>query len=204
MLGHIHIVTWYWFLSIPMRFLLLFFAGGSRGCEGGQRGIRHQTQMVLSTDTSNFCGHNQVFTSKDRSSGQLLSAGYNHNARLQACSMGKSFLVFKNNIKTGRHDNLFLLFIWLYCVACGIFVLWPRIEPRPWQWKHRVLTTGPPGNSQEMIISRQQNPPRSLLNITCALLKCYDTSSQIKGMQITVTCWISELLNFFFRGERRK
>ena len=26
--------------------------------------------------------------------------------------------------------------------------LWPGIEPMPRQWKHQVLTTGPPGNSQ--------------------------------------------------------
>ena len=26
-------------------------------------------------------------------------------------------------------------------------------EPRPWQWKPRVLTTGPPGNFQEMYMS---------------------------------------------------
>ena len=32
-------------------------------------------------------------------------------------------------------------------VACGILVPWPGIEPWPWQWKCRVLTTGPPGNS---------------------------------------------------------
>ena len=204
MLGHIHIVTWYWFLPIPMRFLLLFFGGWAEGVRvgRGESDTRHRWFCLQTHQIS--VGTTKFLLQRDRSSGQLLSAGYSHNARLQACSMGKSFLVFKNNIKTGRHDNLFLLFIWLYCVACGIFVLWPGIEPWPWQWKHRVLTTGPPGNSQEMIISRQQSPPRSLLNITCALLQCYDTSSQIKGMQITVTCWISELFNFFFRGERRK
>ena len=33
--------------------------------------------------------------------------------------------------------------------ACGILVPLPRIEPRPWQWKRRILTTGLPGNSQD-------------------------------------------------------
>ena len=33
---------------------------------------------------------------------------------------------------------------------CGILVSLPPpwIETWPWQWKHGVLTTGPPGNSQ--------------------------------------------------------
>ena len=32
------------------------------------------------------------------------------------------------------------------CMAFGILVPWPGIEPRSWQWKCWVLTTGPPGN----------------------------------------------------------
>ena len=36
------------------------------------------------------------------------------------------------------------------CVACGILVPWPGIEQRPWQWKCRVLITGPPGNSPKI------------------------------------------------------
>ena len=48
---------------------------------------------------------------------------------------------------------LFVCF-WLCCVACGILVPWPGIEPGPQQWKHRVLTTGPPGNSQGSSVLR--------------------------------------------------
>ena len=33
--------------------------------------------------------------------------------------------------------------------ACRILVLWPGIEPGPWQWKCWGLTTGPPMSSQE-------------------------------------------------------
>ena len=163
MLGHIHIVTWHWFLSTPVRFLLLFFF--LRGAVGvsvgrGESDTRHRWFCLQTHPIS--VGTTKFLLQRDRSSGQLLSAGYNHSARLQTCSMGKSFLVFKNNIKTGQSDHLFLLFIWLYWVACGLFVLWPGIEPRPWQWKHRTLTTGPPGNSQEMIISRES---KTLLGI---------------------------------------
>ena len=35
--------------------------------------------------------------------------------------------------------------------ACGILVSWPGIEPGPWQWKYRALTTGPPGNSLSLL-----------------------------------------------------
>ena len=31
-------------------------------------------------------------------------------------------------------------FFWPPCAACGILVPQPGIEPRPWQWKHQVLT----------------------------------------------------------------
>ena len=41
----------------------------------------------------------------------------------------------------------FFFFFWLHHVACRILVPQPRMEPGPWQWKHRVLTTGPPWNS---------------------------------------------------------
>ena len=35
-------------------------------------------------------------------------------------------------------------FIFFHCTACGILVPRPGTEPGPWQWKCRVLTTGPP------------------------------------------------------------
>ena len=41
---------------------------------------------------------------------------------------------------------LFSFSFWPHHSPCRILVLWPGIEPRPQQWKHRVLTTGPPGN----------------------------------------------------------
>ena len=51
----------------------------------------------------------------------------------------------------------YFLFIWLWwvsVVACGFFscgmwdlVSWPPNEPRPPDWEHRVLATGPPGKS---------------------------------------------------------
>ena len=39
-----------------------------------------------------------------------------------------------------------LFFIWLHSTMCGLFVPLPGIEPGPWQWKLRVLTTGPWGD----------------------------------------------------------
>ena len=35
-----------------------------------------------------------------------------------------------------------------YRAACRILVPQPGIEPGLWQWKHRILTTGPSGNFQ--------------------------------------------------------
>ena len=43
---------------------------------------------------------------------------------------------------------LFFVFYWPWQVACGISVFHPGIEPEPLQWKHWILTTRPPGNSQ--------------------------------------------------------
>ena len=40
--------------------------------------------------------------------------------------------------------------------ACGILLPWPGIEPGPQQWKHRVLTTGLPGNSPQNIFNYNQ------------------------------------------------
>ena len=42
---------------------------------------------------------------------------------------------------------LFYFTLWLRRTACVILIPQKGIEPRPPQWKHRVLTTGPPGNS---------------------------------------------------------
>ena len=43
------------------------------------------------------------------------------------------------------------LFFWPHHAACSILVPQPGIEPGPQQWKRRVLTTGPPGNSRKCL-----------------------------------------------------
>ena len=40
---------------------------------------------------------------------------------------------------------------WPHCVACGILVPRPEIEPGSWHWKCWALTSGPPGSSQKRI-----------------------------------------------------
>ena len=47
-------------------------------------------------------------------------------------------------------------FFWLHCLACGILVPWPGIEPEPPALECRVLTTGPPGNLFNSIIMLSQ------------------------------------------------
>ena len=41
----------------------------------------------------------------------------------------------------------FIFFFWPGCMACGILVPDQGSNPRPLLWKHRILTTGPPGKS---------------------------------------------------------
>ena len=43
------------------------------------------------------------------------------------------------------------------CVACRILVPSPGIEPGPPQWKHQVLTPGPPGNSPIFMFDQYQH-----------------------------------------------
>ena len=45
-----------------------------------------------------------------------------------------------------------LLLFWLHYAARRISVLWPRIEPRPWQWKHQILTIRQPGNLRYLFL----------------------------------------------------
>ena len=44
-------------------------------------------------------------------------------------------------------------FFWPYHVACKILVPDHVLNPCPQQWTHRILTTGPPGNSQDLMYS---------------------------------------------------
>ena len=39
----------------------------------------------------------------------------------------------------------------LYCTACGILVHQPGIKCEPQHWKHRILTSGLPGNLKKQI-----------------------------------------------------
>ena len=51
----------------------------------------------------------------------------------------------------------FLVF-WLCCVACGILVPWPGMEPVPLHCKCRVLTTGLPGKSCSVVFQKSWSP----------------------------------------------
>ena len=65
-------------------------------------------------------------------------------------SMSVSLFLFYRYVHLYRILVLVFLFVclfWPSLEACGIPVPWPEIEPRPWQWKRQVLTTGLPGNS---------------------------------------------------------
>ena len=55
--------------------------------------------------------------------------------------------------KMGIEIYTIFFFWWLHSTASGILVPQPGIEPRPWQWKCQILTTGPLGNSPMYIFS---------------------------------------------------
>ena len=42
----------------------------------------------------------------------------------------------------------------MYQEACRISVSWLEIEPGPQQWKSRILSTSPPGSSQDDIANQ--------------------------------------------------
>ena len=46
----------------------------------------------------------------------------------------------------------FILFFGHGHSPCRILVPWPRIEPRPQQWVHWVITTGPPGIPEPFVL----------------------------------------------------
>ena len=54
-------------------------------------------------------------------------------------------VIFRRAFHYHPFQKIFFFFL-VQHTACGILVPWPGIEPRPWQWKHRVLTSGLPGN----------------------------------------------------------
>ena len=60
----------------------------------------------------------------------------------------KRGLLVNSTQQSRRRGNLTLAIncffsFWPHCVAYGILVLQPGIEPEPLHWKGRVLTTGP-------------------------------------------------------------
>ena len=57
----------------------------------------------------------------------------------------------KIQFKGLKQQTFLFFFFWLHHSACGLLVSRPGSEPRPGQWKCQVLTTGLPGNSQQML-----------------------------------------------------
>ena len=63
-------------------------------------------------------------------------------------------------------------------LARSYLVPWPGIKPRPWQWKHWVLTTGPPGNPQTFVFWREFWEAQDLLEARI-LPTCYFSLTQL-------------------------
>ena len=64
----------------------------------------------------------------------------NQKSSYLQCKVQKS-----RNMKNKSYLSFY--FSWPYCGTCGILVPWPGIKPR--QWNRGVLSTEPPGNSQQ-------------------------------------------------------
>ena len=69
---------------------------------------------------------------------------YNLDINLALLELIYSSYVFPDYTFPFHYVDCFFFF-WLRRTACRILV--PRWNPRPLQWKHGVLTTGPPGKS---------------------------------------------------------
>ena len=57
---------------------------------------------------------------------------------------------YRNNSYDEEEDVLLYLMLFIYLLAAwlaGSKFFDQGLSPHPWQRKHRVLTTGPPGNS---------------------------------------------------------
>ena len=69
---------------------------------------------------------------------------------------------------------LSLPFLCPCCMLVGSLMPQPGIEPRPWQWKHRILATRPPGNSLYLTEGRKDQKDlhqsiNSLIYIGCSI-----------------------------------
>ena len=52
-----------------------------------------------------------------------------------------------------NHCSVLCFFFFFLAKPHQISVPWPGIEPKPWQWKPRILTTRLPGNSLSIFLS---------------------------------------------------
>ena len=91
-------------------------------------------------------------------------ANFPHFINITTFLLYSTFSIHNFTLLMYSDESNFSLFLWPYCMACRVLVPWPGIEPRPWQWKHQVLTTGLPGNSLNL-----SNLWQFLYNLSCLL-----------------------------------
>ena len=78
---------------------------------------------------------------------------------------------------------------WPHCTACGILVPRPGIEPGPQEWKHRVLTTGPPGNSHRwnkniMLVEKKSKKNQKQMTLPFKLKAYQGTSLVVQWVRL--------------------
>ena len=88
------------------------------------------------------------------------------------------------------------LFFQPCCTASRILVPQPGIEPGPCEWKHQILTTGPPGNSPVRVFWNEVNiwirRPSKLPS--CMWVGLFQSVEGLNASHLTVF----ELVHYFF------
>ena len=103
---------------------------------------------------------------------QILHQWATGEARLPTCPV----ITWQSRVCAAR----FLILFWLHHASCRILVPQAGIEPRPQQWKQRILTPGPPGNCSPTLRSSSDIPafPGEMSKGT-QFLRCYPQSTSI-------------------------
>ena len=100
---------------------------------------------------------------------------------------------FDLHFSDNENLHLFLFLFsccWPHPAVCGISVLWPGIEPGPWQWKSRILTTRQPGKFPQLFLLRDELyfPILCMSSLTKFLWGSFDSVSRDHGAS-TLLCW---------------
>ena len=87
-------------------------------------------------------------------------------------------------------NGYFVVCFWRLSMVCGILVPWQRIEPKPWQWKLCVLTTGHPGNSPHSLLCGRFSPHSFMIKVR-KIEECFFFLSNPNKNSHFICLWLS-------------